>query len=540
MATFSQLPREVQQDILDHLVLDKRHLTKSDRKNLLAPMRVNSFWFNHTTDILWNNLSSLENTFAHLGFQDDRRQLYVNKIRILHLHTGRIYFDLIESLKFESLICLKLRGYHIGILPFLQPNLKILHFHSSFTLTRHELNQLAISCPNLRELQILPFKTSVRMTPIVKPNLDPVDPDTFSAFFKSCENLKSLTLGNKLPASMIPAAFTGIQLSVAAQLEELVLSSLEPGALPQESCKFLKACTSLRKFEMRYTWPYNPVPVATVLQSLVTITSLEHLRLDHGLIGDVVGDCIKGHSAPFKNLQSLAVKGDMSPISAFLSLSMQSLTRLQLVVEDRAHHVCPNIARLRHLTYLNLVIGINHHENFPDGARYKPQPHDWQATPEDMQALSTLSRLKSISIRPMHINLTASWMTDVSFGNWTTKFPDLRDLELDIECPVSWMAIVKLSKSHPLLRTCKLLWIQEVGNYNDLPSPEFVNLQHLKLNLIIGFDPSHIRDFVSKFIIRPGAGMQSLVLGAGAGDPYRRSDLGPDQPRVTTVDAQAF
>ncbi|KAH0360177.1 hypothetical protein KCU65_g9551, partial [Aureobasidium melanogenum] len=503
-------------------------------------MRVNSFWFNHTTDILWNNLSSLEDTFAHLGFRDDRRQLYVNKIRILNLHTGRIYFDLIEFLKFESLTCLKLRGHHIGILPFLQPNLKTLHFYSSFTLTRHELRQIAVFCPNIRELHIYPFTTSVRMTPIVKPNPDPVNSETFSAFFKSCENLKSLTLGNKLPTSMIPAAFAGIQPSVAAKLDELVLSNLEPGALPQESCRFLRTCTSLRKFEIRYIWTGNTVPVAAVLQNLVTITSLEHLRLDHGLIGDVVGDCIKGHSAPFSDLQSLAIKGDTVSISTFLSLSMQSLTRLQLVVEDRAHHICPSIARLQHLTYLNLVIGINHHENFPDGARYRSQPHDWQATSEDMQALSTLSRLKSISIRPMHINLTAPWMTDDYFGSWTTKFPDLRDLELDIECPVSWMAVVALSKSHPSLRTCKLLWIQEVGNYDDLPSPEFVNLQHLKLNLIMGFDASHIRTFVGKFIKHPGAvGMQSLVLEAGAEDPYRRSDLGPDQPRVTTVDASA-
>ncbi|KAG9895227.1 hypothetical protein KCV05_g17527, partial [Aureobasidium melanogenum] len=180
-----------------------------------------------------------------MGFQDDRRQLYVNKIRILSLHTGRIYFDLIETLKFESLTCLKLRDHHITILPFLQPNLKIFHFHSSFTLTRHELKQIAISCPNLCELNILPFGTSNRSTPIVKPIPDPIDPETFSTFFKSCKNLKSLTLGKKLPSSMIPAALTGIQPSVAAQLDELVLWNIEPGALPQESCKFLETCTSL-------------------------------------------------------------------------------------------------------------------------------------------------------------------------------------------------------------------------------------------------------------------------------------------------------
>ncbi|KAG9563895.1 hypothetical protein KCU71_g6951, partial [Aureobasidium melanogenum] len=317
-----------------------------------------------------------------MSFQDNRRQLYVNKIRILNLHTGRIYFDLIESLEFESLTCLKLRGHHITILPFLQPNLKILHFHSSFTLTRHELKQIAISCPTLRELHILPFGVSNRSTPIVKPIPDPIDPETFSAFFKSCKNLKSLTLGKKLPSSMVPAVFTGIQPSVAAQLDELVLWNIEPGALSHESCKFLETCTFL--------------------------------------------------------------------------------------------------------------------------------------------------------------HLTAPWMTDDYFGTWTSRFPDLRDLELDIECPVSWMAIVALSKSHPLLRTCKLLWIQEIGNYDDLPSPEFVNLQHLKLNLIMGFDASYIRGFVNKFIKHPGGiSMQSLRLEAGAEDPWRRSDLGPDQPRATTVDTQA-
>ncbi|CAD0101132.1 unnamed protein product [Aureobasidium mustum] len=489
MATFSQLPREIQQAILDHLVVDKGYLTQTDRKNLLAPMRVNSFWFNHTSDILWNNLSNLESTFAQMGFDDDRRQLYVNKIRILNLHTARIYFDLIEHLKFQSLTCLKLRGDHMGILPFLQPNLKTLHFHSSFALTRHELRQLAVSCPNLRELQILPLAASNSRTLIVKPNSDPIDPGTFSAFFGSCKNLKSLTLGKKLPSFLIPAALTGLHPLSAAQLEEIVLSNIEPEALSQESCKILESCTSLRKFEIRDNYTGSPVPVAMVLKHLTTMASLQHLRLDHDLVGDVVENCIRGHSAPFRNLQSLAVKGDMLSISSFLSLSMQSLTRLQLVVEDHAHHICPSLARLQNLTYLNLVIGIKHHDSFTDGARFKPQPHDWQAISEDMQALSTLSKLRSISIRPMNINLTAPWMTDGYFSTWTNRFPNLRDLELDIEC----------------------------------------------------FSESYIRDFIiRKFIKNPSTvGMKPLQLEAGEEDPWRRSDLGPDQPRVTQVHAQA-
>lgn len=540
MATFSQLPREIQQDILDHLVVDKSSLTQSDRKNLLAPMRVNAFWFNHTTNILWNKLSNLERAFANMGFEDDRRQLYVSKIRILNIHSARIHFNLIENLKFGSLKHLKLRGDHMSILPFLQCNLKTIVFHSSFALTRHELHQIAALCPNLRELQILPYATSSCRALIVKPNPDPIDPEAFSAFFGNCKNLKSLTLGSKLPSPLIPAALTGIQLLVAAQLEELVLSNIEPEGLTQESCGLLTACTSLRRFEIRNSSTGNPVPVGIVLNPLATITSLEHLRLDHGLVASVVDECIKSHTAPFRNLQSLAVKGDMLSINNFLSLSMQSLTRLQLVVEDRFHHICPSIGRLQDLTYLNLVIGVNHLDPFSDGAKFKARPHDWQATPEDMQALSTLSKLRSISIRPTNINLTAPWITDDYFGTWTSSFPELRDLELDIECPVSWSAIVALSKSHPFLRTCKLLWIQEIGDYLDLPTPEFTNLQHLKLNLILSLDTFDIRNFVNRFIKNPGVvGMSPLQVEAGAEDPWRRSDLGPDQPRIMRIHAQA-
>lgn len=320
---------------------------------------------------------------------------------------------------------------------------------------------------------------------------------------------------------------------VAAQLEELVFSDFEPRALLQDSCKSLETFISLRKFEIRYNHTGSYVPVATVLKSLATITSLEHLHLDHALVGHVIEECIKGHSAPFKNLQYLALKGDMLSISTFLSLSMRSLTRLQLVVEDRVHHICSSVSRLQHLTYLNLAIYINHRHASP------PDAEKWQATPEDMYALSNLSRLRSISIRPYNKNinlLTAPWITDEYFGIWTSKFADLKDLELDIDWPVSWSSIVALSKSHPSLRTCKLLWIQEIANYHDLPSPEFADLQHLQLNLIILFDKSQIREFVKKFIKTPGTvSMQPPERQMGVEDRWQR----PGLPRVTVVCAEA-
>jgi hypothetical protein len=540
MATFSLLPHEIQQNILDHLVKDKRSLTRRDRINLLAPMRVNSFWFQHTADILWNTISKLEITFKHMGFEQDRRQLYVSKIRILDLHTARFYFDLIENLKFHSLIHLRLRGDHMGILPFLQPNLKTIILAGSFDLTRHELNQMTILCPNLRDLQLIPVNICNHRALIVKPNPDPIDCDALSAFFNHARHLQSLGVGQKLPSSLVSAALISLLPLLAGKLEELVLANVVSTSLPPSTRTILDACTSLRRFEWRRSFSGDPVPMTMMLEGLANKPNLEHLRLDHELVEDDVGNCIEGHDTPFKNLQSLALKGDMLPVSRFLSLSMDSLTRLQLVVDDHAHHICPSISHLSRLTYLNLVISNNRYDWLHAGARFEPGPNDWEASPEDMQALSVLSNLQSLSIRPMNINLTAPWITDDYFNKWTSGFPHLQDLELDIECPLSFSVIAALSITHPYLRSCKLLWIQEIEDWRNLPSTNFSNLQQLNLNLVIHFATDQLRAFLlDKFNMVAGCmGMAPLPVNYGGEDPYQMPGHGPDGPRVTSLDVR--
>jgi hypothetical protein len=444
MATFSELPREIQQKTLGHLVNDKTSLAQRDRMNLLAPMRVNSFWFQHTTDLLWNTMIKLETTFSHLGLQDDRRQLYVSKIRILNLHTARIYFDLIEDLKFHSLTHLTLRGDHMGILPFLQPNLRTIILAGSWDMTRHELNQMTILCPDLRDLQLIPVNASNHRALVVKPNPDPVDCDALLSFFSHARHLRSLTIGNRLPSSLVSAALNSIIPFLAGNLEELVLTNIQLTSLPPNTRTILEACTSLREFKFRRSSSEDLIPMTMILEGLAATTSLEHLRLDHDIVEDDVEHLIKRHDAPFGNLQSLALKGDMLPVSRFFSLSMNSLDRLELVVDDHSHHICPSIRHLQSLTHLILVIGVDRNESFHDGARYEPGPHDWQATHEDMQALSALSSLQSLSIRPMNINLTAPWLTEAYFDTWTSKFPHLQDLDFDIESPLSFSTIVAL------------------------------------------------------------------------------------------------
>jgi hypothetical protein len=442
MATFSELPREIQQKILGHLVNDKTSLTQRDRINLLAPMRVNSFWFQHTTDILWNTMIKLETTFSHLGLQDDRRQLYVSKIRVLNLHTARIYFDLIEDLKFHSLTHLTLRGDHMGILPFLQPNLRTIILANSWYLTRHELDQMTILCPNLRDLQLIPVNISNHRALVVKPNLDPVDCDALLSFFSHARHLRSLTIGNRLPSSLVSAALNSIIPFLAGNLEELVLTNIQLTSLPPSTRTILETCTSLRKFEIRRSSSEDSIPMTMMLEGLAATTSLEHLRLDHDIAEDDVEGLIKRHDAPFGNLKSLELKGGMLPVSRFLSLSMHSLTRLQLVVDDHAHHICPSISHLQSLTHLNLMIGIDRHEWFHAGGRFELVT--WQATPEDMQALSVLSKLQSLSIRPTNIILEAPWLSEAYFDTWTAKFPHLQDLNFDIESPLSFSTIVAL------------------------------------------------------------------------------------------------
>lgn len=504
MASFPQLPSEIQLQVFDPLVTHKRSLTARDRHNLCAPMRVNSFWFYHIADCLWNEVSKLETMFKNLGLENDRRQLYVSKIRILNLHTARIDFDLIANLKFDNLTHLTLRGDHMGILPFLQPNLKAIRLISGFDMTSQELNQINELCPNLHELHILPARPpNRRRGGVVRYNPDPIDCDHFLSFFSRARSLKSLTVGSQLPNTLVSASLNGLPPRVAYQLEELALSNVEPFALPPNTQEILEACTCLRKFEYRRIVRGSSVAMSAMLRGLATATNLEHLRLDHAIREDDIDDCIERHDAPFNKLQSLALKGGVLPISRFLSLSLESLTRLQLVVDDQSHRISSSISRLKALTYLNLVIGINHDTWFNEGVRVSPGPDDWEATPDDMQALTALTRLRSFSLRPMNINLTVSWMTDDYFETWISKFPHLQDVELDIECPLSFSSMVALSKTHPFLRRCKLLWTQEIEDWKNLPSTNFANLQRLKLNLTIDADSSHLRTFFfEKFNMR--------------------------------------
>lgn len=542
MASFPQLPCEIQLQVLDHLVRDKRSLTFRDRRNLCAPMRVNSFWFHRTADILWYKVSKLETVLKHLGLEDDRRQMYVSKIRILDLHTARISFDLIEDLEFENLTHLTLRGDLMGILPFLHSNLKVIRLVSGFDLTSHELGQINELCPNLRELHIIPARPpNRRRGGIVGRNPDPIDCSHFRSFFSHARCLKSLTVGAQLPYRLVLAALNGLLPLLANQLEELVLINVEPFALPPNIQEILEACTCLRKFRYRRIARGSTVSMGPMLRGLVTTTSLEHLRLDHAIIEDHIDDRIKRHGAPFSNLEYLALKGGALPVSKFLSLSLESLTRVQLVVDDQAHQICSSIGRLETLTYLDLVIGINHHAWFNAGVRYKPEPHDWEATPDDMQALTTLTKLKSISIRPININLTAPWLTHDYFDTWTSKFPHLQDLELDIECPLSFSSIVTLSKTHPFLRSCKLLWIQEIYDWINLPSTHFKNLQQLKLNVITRSNADCIRTRLHVlFKLRARyLSLLPLQVNFGAVDPYRRPGRAADEPGVMTLDASA-
>ncbi|THW88628.1 hypothetical protein D6D15_05846 [Aureobasidium pullulans] len=499
MPRFSDLPREIQADILDCLVVDKTSLTTTDRRCLLSPMRVNTFWFNHTADILWNNISKLESTFTALDTVY-RRQLYVSKIRYLKLHTSRIHLDRYQDLNFLSFKRLALRGYHQGILPFLQPNLEIFEFRCNFRLSSHEVNQM-----------------------ILNQHPDLVDSQTFGRFL-SIRSLRVLSVGYMVPTPLLSAALSVDGTNSPTQLQKLVLRGLETLSLPHELDHFLRACTSLRILEMHYR-EYGPKPlgqevnIPAVLKSLSALTYLEYFRLDHDLTGDIVEECLKGGDASFRRLRHLAIKGETATLSYFLSLPMQSLTRLDLVVGDPFHHICPCIAQIHCLTDIHLKIGVDRHSPRYN-EKFRPGPNDWEGTREDLNALSALKNLQTLSIGPSNINLAIPWLTDDYFIQWVTNFPDLLNICLEWECPLTFASVVALSKSHPRLRQCKLLWTQELGDWNDLPSPQFVDLQHLGLSLVMNFDRSNIREFVTKFFKHPSS-MSTCTL-------FRERGFDPD------------
>ncbi|KAL2027714.1 hypothetical protein VTO58DRAFT_110402 [Aureobasidium pullulans] len=119
-------------------------------------------------------------------------------------------------------------------------------------------------------------------------------------------------------------------------------------------------------------------------------------------------------------------------------------------------------------------------------------------------------------VSPRYIALQISTWKSVLIAT----IPDLLNICLEWECPLTFASVVALSKSHPRLRQCKLLWTQELGDWNDLPSPQFVDLQHLGLSLVMNFDRSNIREFVTKFIEHPSS-MSTCTL-------FRERGFDPD------------
>ncbi|THY82513.1 hypothetical protein D6C95_08735 [Aureobasidium pullulans] len=336
---------------------------------------------------------------------------------------------------------------------------------------------MIVLCPNIRELHILPVPRQQ-----LDQHPDLVDSQTFGRFL-SIRSLRVLSVGYMVPIHLLSAALSVDGTNPPTQLEKLVLSGLEIFSLPHELNRFLRACTSLRILETQYRG-YGQKPLGqevnnqAVLKCLSALIYLEYFRLDYDLTGNVVEKCLKGRDAPFRRLRHLAIKGETATLSHFLSLPMQSLTRLDLVVGDPFHHICPCIAHIHCLTNIHLEIG------------------------------------------PSNINLAIPWLTDDYFIQWVTNFPDLLNICLEWECPLTFASVVALSKSHPRLRQCKLLWTQELGDWNDLPSPQFVDLQHLGLSLVMNFDRSNIREFVTKFIKHPSS-MSTCTL-------FRERGFDPD------------
>lgn len=454
--SFETLPPELQQEIFSYL--------NKDNKSLFAVIRVNKTWYRDCIGMLWHK--STQERLVKVP-SPERRQHYANMIFQWTLDHESFPAECYERLDFPMLKDLLFEGGSLSVAQLrhcMSVRLRTLQI-SYCQLDAAILDLAATYCTQLRTL-IIEGST-----------IDNITPDRFMTLLQSLPALRRLDL-DQVEEGIMNRLFEWEGESVA-QLEELTLfedwrsQSRTDYALRN---KFLKHCTGLRKLDI-------DLRDTLATDALIQLSSHPLLELLHinGWLSDVDFQQRFVNKSPvarpFSSIKDLSVYGEVSTIGPLLSCLPNTLTSLELGVDDNSDSILPIISRLSNLVHLRIEFDCNR-----------------RLSRTDLDCISRLSLLQKCNIDwysngPARDGVPAPndcpWLTDEYFKGWISKLPSLQDLYLGLESSAITQASVRaLADSCPSLLQCFLMWEHDLSTWTSMRAPLFPNLEFLSLGKI--------------------------------------------------------
>lgn len=189
-------------------------------QTLQSCMLVNTQWFKHASEILWQNPIPR----ALTSIEPERRQLYADKIRSLNFSEDDdevhydstmdgLHFPRLERLHISSL----LRREELAILtPYLQPRLRFIQILGGWIESTSLLDGLTNRCSSLRHLLLTNMASG-------KPSQSWLDADDLSRLLQGLPKLESIVLGIGSDKAVTPRVIA--QLATRSDLSKLALGN---------------------------------------------------------------------------------------------------------------------------------------------------------------------------------------------------------------------------------------------------------------------------------------------------------------------------
>lgn len=436
----TELPEELSTELPTELLLAIFACLASDRRTLFSAMQVNSRWFVCCAEVLWQIPSFDLPKLIERVDDPMRRQLYVDRIRTLHLGKGNDVWRLLD-LEFPCLKTVELRGC-AG-----KPLRAALRCPSrKRQLQNLTLRDLRMSAPTLRLLE----KRCQHLRVLELSHRLHCEGQPFFDFLQSLQNLRSLTLTHNLDATILEPACNSMHDGAFESLEELKIDSLKGSLSASALHMILARCTKLKAFE------YNADSDLVFEETIACLPA--RTRLTNVRVQGMPYNQLCTYSPPGK-VSNLSLEGSAKSIESILTLVPSSLLNLSCAIREVSPSICGLISRSKHLETLHLDL-----------------PNNQKLTREDLKALQSLKELQALTIRSLPAKDTVTdlsdvycteyrnklrmdWLTDEDFGRWIQNFPELQKLDLDWRCDQLTATSVKaVANCCPRLKACRLLW----------------------------------------------------------------------------------
>lgn len=328
-------------------------------------MQVNRRWFLCCTKVLWQIPSFDLPKLIERVDDPMRRKQYVDRIRALHVGEGddvstlfKLEFPCLKTVEFRNCAGKPLRAalrrlsYKRQLQKLTLCDLRI----SASTLTL-----LKKHCQHLRGLEL---SHGLRF-----------EGQPFFEFLQSLQDLRSLTLGHNLDATILEPACNSMHDGAFESLEELNIDSLK-GSLSTSALRMILArCIKLKAFG--YIADSDLVFEETIA-CLPARTSLTDVRVQ-GMPYDQ--PCTY---SPPRKVSDLSLEGSAKSIESILTLIASSVSNLSCAIWEVAPSICGLSSRSKHLKTLHLDL-----------------PDNQEHTREDLKALESLKELQALAIRSL-------------------------------------------------------------------------------------------------------------------------------------------